>query len=235
MEHWSGPFRIWRSYPGRFLPKTRDTGLGALGCVDHASLMPGLRVPMHTHQDDEIFSYLREGALTHTDSLGRRLILDARHPLMMNAGSGLAHEEHIPDGSPPVRMLQIFVRPTVAGLPPTLQYGELDTAESRNQWRLLAGPEGSEAPFHFRNAVTFHDLYLEHATLPPPPAMVHEIRWLYVFSGHVTMGEDTLATGDAVLLDAAGEVSLVAKEAAQLVCFHCDQTAPSTRNGSLSG
>lgn len=235
MEHWSGPFRIWRSYPGRFLAQNKDPGLGPLGCVDHASLMPGLTVPMHVHENDEIFSYLREGILIHTDTVGKELTLDPQHPLMMNSGRGLSHEEHIPVDGAPVRMLQIFVRPPTVDLPPMIQHFPLDENESVNAWRLLAGPEEGEGLFHFRNQVWFFDLTLENATLPLPPAKEGLLRWLYVFNGRVQFAEGTLNTGDALILDSAEGWTVSATERSQIVCFHCDLKAPYTRLGSLSG
>ena len=124
------------------MKNANDPGFGLLGAFDHARLQPGVVVAMHQHRNDEIFSYMRRGTMLHEDTSGARLPLTPTHVAVMNAGSGMWHEERVPDDGEPVEMLQIFVRPREDELPPNFQSREFPQAESLNAWRLLVGPEG---------------------------------------------------------------------------------------------
>ena len=117
LELGDGPFRLRRIRPGLGIDPG-DTGFGSLGLVDRAHLSAGLVVSMHEHRDDEIVSYLRTGALTHTDSGGNSETVTPTRLMVMNAGSGFSHEERMPEGED-IHMLQIFLRPEAPGLAPT--------------------------------------------------------------------------------------------------------------------
>src|SRR5690625_6176146 len=58
-------------------------------------------------------------------------------------------------------MLQIFIRAREDDLKPDIQFLELESSHSLNEWRLLAGHEQSGAPLTFRSDVKFYDLHLE--------------------------------------------------------------------------
>ena len=55
------------------------------------------------------------------------------------------HEEGTTPDDPTLRALQIFVRPHTVDLEPNIQFKEISTPPL-NDWRLLAGPEDTEAP-----------------------------------------------------------------------------------------
>lgn len=105
-----GPFQIRRVHPGAGLGSGDDRGFSGLGLIDHANLSLGLTVPMHEHRNDEIISYLRSGEMLHRDSDGRSEIVSPTRLMVMNAGASFHHEEAV-QGSNPIEMLQIFVRP----------------------------------------------------------------------------------------------------------------------------
>jgi quercetin 2,3-dioxygenase len=233
-----GPFKIRRMRPGHGLGVAGDDGLGPLGTIDRASLSGGLTVPMHEHRDDEILSYLRQGELHHTDNVAPPETLTPSHLMLMNSGSGLSHEEHIPRSAPTTtEMLQIFVRPHTASLPPRLQFHSFAaTTSPAKDWRLIAGPEGASAPLELRNQVWVHDRHCraeDLITLTPAPGLAI---WLHLFSGTASLpsGSD-LTEGDSVLWVDETPPALQIHHPAELIVFLVDLTAPFTRLGSLSG
>ncbi len=230
----SGLFRIHRIRPGLPLEDPNDDGLGPLGSFDHAYLDPGALVSMHEHRNDEIFSYLRKGTMSHEDSHGSQLPLTPTHLSVMNAGRGLSHEESVPEGGEPVEMLQIFVRPRADDLEPGVQHHELEEAKSHNAWRLLAGPEESNAPLTLRNAVWIYDAHLAGAALTVPERESFD-SFLYVFSGAAAVGEERLQAGDSMLCVDEPGAEVRADSSAELVTFLIDRDAPASRSGSLSG
>lgn len=69
---------------------------------------------MHEHQNDEIFSYVRKGAMFHKDSSGGEFLLTPNHLSVMNAGSGISYEEGVPETAEPVELVQNFY-PAIRG------------------------------------------------------------------------------------------------------------------------
>jgi len=76
--------------------------------------------------------------------------------MVMNAGSGFWHAEETLADDPPLRMLQIFVRPHSLDLEPDIQHEPIHDSIA-GEWRHLFGPEGTEAPLYVRNDVDFYD------------------------------------------------------------------------------
>lgn len=68
-SHKAGGLGIEALFPGLAM-NAGDSGVGAIGRIDHATFMPGSTVPMHPHRDDEILTYLRNGRVIHRDTVG---------------------------------------------------------------------------------------------------------------------------------------------------------------------
>lgn len=231
-----GPFVIARIMPGLPLHLPGDHGLGPLGLVDHATLQPGVVVRMHEHCNDEILSYLRQGSLIHEDTSHRREILSPKHLMMMNAGRGISHEESVPGAGVPVEMLQIFMRPREANLPPAVQFHWFDESYSVNGWRLVGGPETASAPLTIRNDVWFYDTRLHQSILALPP-LLEMTGWLYVFGGdsvQILEADLTLGVGDALIVEEQA-LTVITKGQSDLVFFRVNRSAAYSRSGTLSG
>jgi redox-sensitive bicupin YhaK (pirin superfamily) len=65
----------------------------------------------------EIITYVREGAITHEDSLGNVGRTEAGQVQVMSAGTGIRHAE-VNRGPGLVRLFQIWIRPNRTGLAP---------------------------------------------------------------------------------------------------------------------
>jgi len=74
--------------------------------------------PPHPHANLEIITYVREGAITHQDSLRNKGRTEAGDVQVMSAGSGIRHAEY---NMEPVttRIFQIWILPTRQGGTPT--------------------------------------------------------------------------------------------------------------------
>ena len=230
-----GPFQIRRLRPGLFINNGQDTGLGPLGMIDHAMLGAGLLVPMHEHRNDEILSYIRSGTLWHEDTEGGRLAMTPNQLAIMNAGTGISHEESIPDDGDPVEMLQIFSRPREADLPPLFQSHRFGTAMNVGSWRLVAGPSDTGAPLTVRSDVRVYDRHLVNETVSLTPEADDE-QLLYVFSGGLTVNDETLFAGDSIVLFSDDvSVELKADAIADVVLFRVNPNSTFSRTGTLSG
>jgi redox-sensitive bicupin YhaK (pirin superfamily) len=68
----------------------RHAAIGPLEAWNDDEFAPGSGFGMHRHQDLEIITYVRRGAITHEDSLGNRSTVVAGDVQAMSAGSGIS-------------------------------------------------------------------------------------------------------------------------------------------------
>ncbi|MEW5836973.1 MAG: pirin family protein [Pseudomonadota bacterium] len=96
----------------------RRMGWGALRVWNDDTIAPGTGFPPHPHADMEIITYVREGAITHRDSLGNEGRTEAGDVQVMSAGSGITHSEYnLEPGT--TRIFQIWIIPDEHGRPPS--------------------------------------------------------------------------------------------------------------------
>ena len=69
-------------------------GHGALRVWNDDEIAPNSGFPPHPHADMEIITYVRQGAITHEDSLGNKGRTEAGDVQVMSAGSGIRHAEY---------------------------------------------------------------------------------------------------------------------------------------------
>src|SRR5579872_3363109 len=93
-------------------------GWGALRVWNDDEIAPGTGFPPHPHANMEIITYVREGAVTHKDSLGNEGRTEAGDVQVMSAGAGIWHAEHNLERRP-TRIFQIWITPRARGGAPT--------------------------------------------------------------------------------------------------------------------
>ena len=91
---------------------------GGLRVWNDDVIAPGTGFDPHPHQDMEIITYVREGAITHQDSLGNKGRTEAGDVQVMSAGSGVRHSEYNLEPTP-TKIFQIWIEPTTQGGQPT--------------------------------------------------------------------------------------------------------------------
>ena len=71
-----------------------NMGHGSLRVWNDDEIAPNTGFPAHPHANMEIITYVREGAITHQDSLGNKGRTEAGDVQVMSAGSGVRHSEY---------------------------------------------------------------------------------------------------------------------------------------------
>jgi redox-sensitive bicupin YhaK (pirin superfamily) len=95
-----------------------NMGHGALRVWNDDEIAPNSGFPAHPHANMEIITYVREGAITHQDSLGNEGRTEAGDVQVMSAGSGIRHSEYNLEPTK-TRIFQIWIEPTARGGQPT--------------------------------------------------------------------------------------------------------------------
>ena len=119
----------------------RNMGHGSLRVWNDDEIAPNTGFPAHPHRDMEIITYVREGAITHQDSLGNKGRTEAGDVQVMSAGSGVRHSEY---NLEPIttRIFQIWIEPTTEGGQPT--WGAKPFPKSNRNGKFLTLASGLE-------------------------------------------------------------------------------------------
>ncbi|MBB4632628.1 pirin family protein [Sphingosinicella soli] len=94
------------------------TQWGNLRVWNDDTIAPHTGFPPHPHRDMEIITYVREGAITHEDSLGNKGRTEAGDVQVMSAGTGIRHSEYNREDVA-TRIFQIWILPTRTGEEPS--------------------------------------------------------------------------------------------------------------------
>jgi quercetin 2,3-dioxygenase len=89
-------------------------GWGSLRVCNDDEIAPNSGFPPHPHANMEIITYVREGAVTHKDSLGNESRTEAGSVQVMSAGTGIRHAEYNLEQQS-TRIFQIWITPASEG------------------------------------------------------------------------------------------------------------------------
>jgi len=91
---------------------------GNLRVWNDDEIAPQSGFPPHPHANMEIITYVREGAITHQDSMGNKGRTEAGDVQVMSAGTGIKHSEFNLENET-TRLFQIWILPTQPGGAPS--------------------------------------------------------------------------------------------------------------------
>ena len=121
----------------------KRTHWGALRVWNDDIIEPGAGFPPHPHADMEIITYIREGAISHQDSLGNKGRTVAGDVQVMSAGTGIRHSEYnLEPGF--TRLFQIWIFPDRRGDPPSWGTKPFPKEERSGQFVALASGIASD-------------------------------------------------------------------------------------------
>ncbi|MBV9823631.1 MAG: pirin family protein [Actinobacteria bacterium] len=202
-----------------------NLGFGPLQAVNSDVLQPGPGYPVHAHRDVEILTWVLAGSLTHLAEGGEPTVVPAGDLHHVSAGSGIRHTEFSSFADRPVRLVQMWLRPDVSGVPPSsarLAVG--DRLDAGGLVLLASGQAETGDVLRIRQ----RDAALRAARLPvgesvtlPAAPLVH----VYLTGGAVTVdgpaGQGAaLSAGDALRLTGGPTgPALTAVEPAELLVW----------------
>ena len=112
-------------------------GWGPIRVWNDDTIAAGTGFPPHPHADMEIITYVREGAITHQDSLGNKGRTEAGDVQVMSAGSGVRHSEYNREAET-TKIFQIWIEPNTRGAAPSWGAKPFPKSERSGQFVTLA-------------------------------------------------------------------------------------------------
>jgi hypothetical protein len=115
----------------------RRMGWGAIRVWNDDEIAARSGFPPHPHADMEIVTYVREGAITHQDSMGNRGRTAAGDVQVMSAGTGVRHAEYNLDDDK-TTLFQIWVLTDRPGAQPSWGARKFPKADRAGSFVTLA-------------------------------------------------------------------------------------------------
>jgi hypothetical protein len=173
----------------------------------------------HPHRDMEIVTWVLDGSLAHHDSAGNSGVIYPGLAQRMSAGSGISHSEENASETDPVRFVQMWVQPDVAGIDPGYQQQTINDDELNGRLaRIASGIPGHDAAITIHNrSAALHVARLQpgdELTLPAAPYL-----HLFVARGQIDIEQTELNEGDAARLTALDGGRVVAHQNAELLVW----------------
>ncbi|MEB2326030.1 MAG: pirin family protein [Pseudomonas sp.] len=190
---------------------------GRLRVWNDDAIAPQSGFPAHPHRDMEIITYVRQGAITHEDSLGNRGRTVAGDVQVMSAGTGIVHSEYNLEDEE-TRIFQIWIFPERSGLAPSWGSRPFPRGERAGAFVTLASgiPDDAEVLPIRANA------RLVAATLAAGQSADYSIgngRKVYLVpaSGRLDINGVQAAAGDGVAVRDEAQLTVTALEDSEIV------------------
>ncbi len=190
---------------------------GALRVWNDDAIAPDSGFPPHPHADMEIITYVREGAITHQDSLGNKGRTGAGDVQVMSAGTGIRHAEFNLE-KVETRLFQIWILPDRRGGTPSWGAKPFPKAARTGAFVALAsGIEGDSEALPIRaNArvlgATLASGQTAHYDLDPS-----RHAYLVPAKGRVEVNGVTLNARDGAAITGETRLAVTAIDEAELV------------------
>jgi quercetin 2,3-dioxygenase len=170
----------------------------------------------HPHQDMEIITYVREGAITHQDSLGNTGRTEAGDVQVMSAGTGIRHAEYNRE-KVSTRLFQIWIFPDEKGGAPSWGAKPFPKTDRAGRFEVLAsGLKGDADALPIRASARVLGATLRAGQETEYRLAGHHA-YLVPASGQVTVNGVTAATGDGLAIEDETVLHVTASEDAELV------------------
>ncbi|NQZ30758.1 MAG: pirin family protein [Oceanospirillaceae bacterium] len=111
-------------------------GFGCVRVINDDWIQAGKGFPPHPHNNMEIITYVRSGAITHQDSEGNKGVTNSGVIQVMSAGSGIVHSEYNLEAED-LTLYQIWIETNQQDVEPRWQSREFPNQAAVDQLPLL--------------------------------------------------------------------------------------------------
>jgi redox-sensitive bicupin YhaK (pirin superfamily) len=197
----------------------RYMGFATLRVINEDFIQGGKGFGLHGHRDMEIITYVVEGALHHTDSMGNSGVIWPGEIQRMSAGTGVKHSEFNELQNQTTHILQIWILPETQGITPGYAQKSFESSLQTEKLTLVASRLGRDA------SITLHqdmDIWLLRSK--KSGTSTHQLRsnrkgWIQVIEGEIIVNNERLETGDGFGFDEIKALNLTWEPGAHFMLF----------------
>ena len=178
----------------------------------------GTGFDMHPHDNMEIITYIRKGAITHRDNMGNEGRTVAGDVQVMSAGSGIYHSEHNEETEDTI-LFQIWIQTNTPNVKPRWETKTFPK-ESNNQ--LIPFVSGREGHKHMdvisihQDAAIFAGVISAGRTFSLPLDKNRHV-YMVAATGLITVNGKTAKARDGIHIQNVGQVEINASADAEIV------------------
>lgn len=192
-------------------------GFGALRVINDDRIAAGRGFAPHPHDNMEIITYVRSGAISHKDSEGNEGRTGAGDVQVMSAGTGIRHSEHNHEQEE-TTLFQIWILPREQGVTPHWDAKAFPKTPVTDKLNLLVSGFAEDAD---ADALTIHqDARIFGGRLSSGTTLTHLLRqqaYLLVSEGSILLNGHPIAKGDGVEITAEKFITLQAQKEAEVL------------------
>jgi quercetin 2,3-dioxygenase len=198
----------------------RHMGFRSLRVINDDTVAPAGGFGTHGHRDMEIITYVLDGALAHSDSLGTGSVIRPGDVQKMSAGTGIRHSEFNHSHSEPVHFLQIWIVPDRTGVAPGYQQLHFPRESKLGKLLLVASNDKRGDLIHIQQDAKMYVTVLESAQQPVEHTLAAgRHAWIHVATGAVTVNGNALEAGDGVAVTAESKIEISGSPAGEVLLF----------------
>jgi redox-sensitive bicupin YhaK (pirin superfamily) len=129
-----------------------NMSFGPLRVFNDDVIQPASGFPTHPHKEMEIVTYVIDGTLEHTDSMGNKGQIKPGEIQRMSAGTGLRHSEYNASKTDPLHLVQLWIIPAKQRLTPSWEQKQFSVEARSGKLLPIAVPDGEKVD----GAVSIH-------------------------------------------------------------------------------
>ncbi|MBY0407179.1 MAG: pirin family protein [Rickettsiales bacterium] len=195
----------------------KRTGFGSLLVINDDKVEAGRGFGTHPHDNMEIITYVREGAIMHKDSMGNVGRTEAGDVQVMSAGTGVFHSEHNLE-KVDTRLYQIWIVPNEKNVAPRWKAKAFPKTPVEGQLGLLV----SGMPQHAnKGALYIHqDAAIYGGRLKAGARATQTLKhqgYVLASEGSFTLNGVRMQQGDGAEVTDAAAVEIVAETDAEIL------------------
>jgi redox-sensitive bicupin YhaK (pirin superfamily) len=197
----------------------KHMGFGPLRVINEDRVAPAKGFAAHSHRDMEIVSYVLDGALEHSDSMGNGSVIRPGDVQLMRAGTGVTHSEYNESKDTPVHFLQIWILPDRAGLEPAYAQQHFPVEQRLNTLRLVASMDGRESSLPIHQNISMYATVLEAGKSVSHALAAGREAWVQMASGSARINRVDVEAGDGASVRDERALEIVAESPSEILLF----------------
>jgi quercetin 2,3-dioxygenase len=194
------------------------TGFGKILVINDDIVAAGTGFGTHPHDNMEIITYVREGAITHRDSLGNEGRTEAGDVQVMSAGTGVRHSEHNHE-SVATRLYQIWIIPNQQNVTPRWEAQQFPKEVAYDKLAILASgmpQHQAEKPLFIHANAAIYGGKLKAGTQLTHP-LIYPHAYILASSGNFAINGHKMQQGDGAELTDSPALTVHAQTDAEIV------------------
>lgn len=193
------------------------TGFGRLLVINDDRIRAGRGFPTHPHDNMEIITYVRSGAITHRDDQGNEGVTRAGDVQVMSAGTGIHHSEYNLEDED-TTLYQIWIEPNQQDSAPRWEAREFPKEPVTEALIPLAS--GRDEDLMQGALMIYQDAAIHGGRLNKGTELTHPIRhqaYVLASEGELEINGERMKKGDGAEITGTPELHIRALTDAELL------------------